>query len=101
MRLQESRMSHLRLAAGFLCAAALSPLTAVVSGKAASQQTASQQQTGTPPKPDDSCPDSSPGTTTRNADAWGEISIAQPKIWQFERVNALLDGLLRDIEGVS
>src|SRR5262245_40976192 len=32
---------------------------------------------------------------------WGLITIQQPKIWQFERVNALLDGLLRDIEGVS
>ena len=32
---------------------------------------------------------------------WGEITVAQPKIWQYERVNALLDGLLRDVEGVS
>jgi hypothetical protein len=41
--------------------------------------------------------------TFRNpeADRWGDISIAQPKIWQFERVSALLDGLLRDVEGVS
>lgn len=35
------------------------------------------------------------------ADKWGDITIAQPKIWQFERVSALLDGLLRDVEGVS
>jgi hypothetical protein len=35
------------------------------------------------------------------ADRWGDITIAQPKIWQFERVSALLDGLLRDVEGVS
>lgn len=35
------------------------------------------------------------------ADRWGEITIAQPKIWQYERVSALLDGLLRDVEGVS
>jgi hypothetical protein len=35
------------------------------------------------------------------ADQWGDISIAQPKIWQYERVNTYLDGLLRDVEGVS
>jgi hypothetical protein len=35
------------------------------------------------------------------SDAKGEITIAKPKIWQSERVGALLDGLLRDIEGVS
>jgi hypothetical protein len=35
------------------------------------------------------------------ADRWGDITVAQPKIWQFERVSALLDGLLRDVEGVS
>ena len=34
-------------------------------------------------------------------DRWGEITIAPPKVWQYERVNALLDGLLRDVEGVS
>jgi hypothetical protein len=32
---------------------------------------------------------------------YGDITIAQPKIWQFERISVLLDGLLRDIEGVS
>jgi hypothetical protein len=37
----------------------------------------------------------------RDLDEWGSITVAQPKIWQFERVSALLDGLLRDIEGVS
>lgn len=36
-----------------------------------------------------------------DVDRWGEITIAQPKVWQYERVNALLDGLLRDVEGVS
>lgn len=35
------------------------------------------------------------------ADRFGDITVAQPKIWQFERVSALLDGLLRDVEGVS
>jgi hypothetical protein len=35
------------------------------------------------------------------ADKWGDITVAQPKIWQFERVSALLDGLLRDVEGIS
>jgi hypothetical protein len=35
------------------------------------------------------------------ADLWGDVTVAQPKIWQFERVSALLDGLLRDVEGVS
>lgn len=34
-------------------------------------------------------------------DKFGEITVAQPKIWQYERVNTLLDGLLRDIEGIS
>jgi hypothetical protein len=38
---------------------------------------------------------------TKDQDSWGSITIAQPKIWQFERVSALLDGLLRDVEGVS
>jgi len=42
-----------------------------------------------------------PSPRNPNADAWGEITVAQPKIWQFERVSALLDGLLRDVEGVS
>jgi hypothetical protein len=37
----------------------------------------------------------------QKADEWGEITVAQPKIWQYERVNSLLDGLLRDVEGVS
>jgi hypothetical protein len=43
------------------------------------------------------------GIAGRNpqADQWGEITVATPKIWQFERVSALLDGLLRDVEGVS
>lgn len=41
-----------------------------------------------------------PGDTS-TPDRWGEITIAQPKVWQYERVNALLDGLLRDVEGVS
>ena len=35
------------------------------------------------------------------ADDWGSITVAHPKVWQFERVSALLDGLLRDVEGVS
>lgn len=35
------------------------------------------------------------------AEKWGEITVGQPKIWQYERVNSLLDGLLRDVEGVS
>jgi hypothetical protein len=42
-----------------------------------------------------------PSYRNPEADRWGDISIAQPKIWQFERVSALLDGLLRDVEGVS
>jgi hypothetical protein len=48
-------------------------------------------------------PTSSPAPSRRNsaADAFGDITIAQPKIWQFERISSLLDGLLRDVEGVS
>jgi len=42
-----------------------------------------------------------PNVRNSAADELGDISIAQPKIWQFERMSALLDGLLRDIEGVS
>lgn len=42
-----------------------------------------------------------PTRRTSEADTWGDIRIAQPKIWQFERVSALLDGLLRDVEGIS
>ena len=34
-------------------------------------------------------------------DSPGEITVAQPKIYEYERVNTLLDGLLRDVEGVS
>ena len=36
-----------------------------------------------------------------DANHWGEITVAQPKIFEYERVNTLLDGLLRDVEGVS
>jgi hypothetical protein len=48
-------------------------------------------------------PNAYPILTHRNAEAdkWGDITVAQPKIWQFERVSALLDGLLRDVEGIS
>jgi hypothetical protein len=46
-------------------------------------------------------PDVLPSRRNAEADKWGDITVAQPKIWQFERVNALLDGLLRDVEGVS
>jgi hypothetical protein len=58
------------------------------------------------PVPPRNCPgpgDRGLGVGRRNpaADRWGEITVAQPKIWQFERVSALLDGLLRDVEGVS
>jgi hypothetical protein len=42
-----------------------------------------------------------PSHRSPEADKWGDITVAQPKIWQFERVSALLDGLLRDVEGVS
>jgi hypothetical protein len=38
---------------------------------------------------------------TEAEDQWGSITVAQPKIWQFERVSSLLDGLLRDVEGIS
>jgi hypothetical protein len=38
---------------------------------------------------------------TADPNEWGQITVAQPKIWQYERVNTLLDGLLRDVEGVS
>src|SRR5258708_5027078 len=41
------------------------------------------------------------GNPKESQDQWGEITIAQPKIWQYERITALLDGLLRDVEGVS
>jgi hypothetical protein len=46
-------------------------------------------------------PDVLPSRRNPEADRWGDITVAQPKIWQFERVSALLDGLLRDVEGVS
>jgi hypothetical protein len=36
-----------------------------------------------------------------HAQEWGDITIAAPKIWQYERVNTYLDGLLRDVEAVS
>jgi IPT/TIG domain len=44
----------------------------------------------------------SPGKPDPPADDnLGEITVAQPKIYQYERVNTLLDGLLRDVEGIS
>jgi hypothetical protein len=46
-------------------------------------------------------PTPDPPDDTRDADKWGEITVGQPKIWQYERVNSLLDGLLRDVQGVS
>lgn len=42
-----------------------------------------------------------PSGPAKEVNEWGNITVAQPKIWQFERVSALLDGLLRDVEGVS
>jgi hypothetical protein len=52
--------------------------------------------------PVDQPPDSDAQASQKEkADQWGEITVAQPKIWQYERVNSLLDGLLRDVEGVS
>jgi hypothetical protein len=53
-------------------------------------QTGEPQQTATEVTPKDN-----------HDDRRGEITIAQPKIWQYERVNSLLDGLLRDVQGVS
>jgi hypothetical protein len=55
---------------------------------------------------DITCPELAPtlpgnASQTKDIDSWGSITIAQPKIWQFERVSSLLDGLLRDVEGVS
>ena len=38
---------------------------------------------------------------SHQAQKWGDITIAAPKIWGYERVNTYLDGLLRDIEAVS
>ena len=35
------------------------------------------------------------------SEKWGDITVAAPKIWQYERVNTYLDGLLRDVEAVS
>jgi hypothetical protein len=46
-------------------------------------------------------PAPAPPDDSRETKKWGEITIAQPKIWQYERVNSLLDGLLRDVQGVS
>jgi hypothetical protein len=52
-------------------------------------------------KPTDPIPYVIHHVRTAEADKWGDITVAQPKIWKFERVSALLDGLLRDVEGVS
>lgn len=49
-------------------------------------------------------PEPQPQATMNNlneADKWGKISVGQPKAWQYERMNSLLDGLLRDVEGIS
>ncbi len=59
-----------------------------------------------PPLPNDpdnflSRDSNSPLHPHKPGDEWGEITVAQPKIWQFDRVSSLLDGLLRDVEGVS
>jgi hypothetical protein len=53
-----------------------------------------------PPLPS---PQPTPATPPNDEEArkWGEITVGQPKIWQYERVNSLLDGLLRDVEGIS
>jgi hypothetical protein len=52
-------------------------------------------------QPDPNADTVQPNRTNPAADMYGDITIAQPKIWQFERVSSLLDGLLRDVEGVS
>jgi hypothetical protein len=46
-------------------------------------------------------PAPAPPPQDEEARKWGEITVGQPKIWQYERVNSLLDGLLRDVEGIS
>lgn len=51
-----------------------------------------------PPLPPPQAP---PPPNDQEARKWGEITVGQPKIWQYERVNSLLDGLLRDVEGIS
>jgi len=83
---------------------AATPVTAVAVRGAGEPQPSD----GADPQTDWSCEERAGRTSslTANPNAltpsdWGEVTVAQPKIWQFERVDALLDGLLRDIEGVS
>jgi hypothetical protein len=54
-----------------------------------------------PPAAPEPQPTPIPPDDTGENKKWGEITIAQPKIWQYERVNSLLDGLLRDVQGIS
>jgi len=81
------------------------------------EQTANPTATPAPSRQAGSNPHCSPlGDTTANAyhvggptleeaqeeaEKWGDITIAATKIWQYERVNTYLDGLLRDVEAVS
>jgi hypothetical protein len=80
-----------------LCAVALALLAAAMRTHA-DQARPSQSGTAVAATANDECTASDPQPP---ADSHGEISLAQPKVWQSERVASLLDGLLRDVEGVS
>jgi hypothetical protein len=74
----------------------------------ASPSIAPEPTPAAPPPPQDASTSGCPAIASARTDdqrhaaeRWGDISIAQPKIWQYERVNTYLDGLLRDVEGVS
>src|SRR5580704_10674677 len=100
------RRSRRVVATGFFCflAAGISVVGAVAAlgdgrlsaGLPASRAALPQQSSTGEGAP---APDTGPYVQGNNR--FGEITVAQPKIWQYERVNSLLDGLLRDVQGVS
>jgi hypothetical protein len=88
------------MAVGAFPASALPALPAQHGGAAAFRAVPSAllPEPAAPVPPD---PASAAASDPREDEKWGEITVAQPKIWQYERVNSLLDGLSRDVQGVS
>jgi IPT/TIG domain len=94
-------LAWLALAAGLPTNALSSPLSVVSHVRFASPLAAALPRAEAVPIDPAPLPAPDPPDDTEEAKKWGEITVGQPKIWQYERVNSLLDGLLRDVQGVS
>lgn len=93
-------LAWLALTAGVPANTLSSPLPTVSHVRFASPAAAAIPRSEALPEPPSAAPAAS-DDADEEAKKWGEITVGQPKIWQYERVNSLLDGLLRDVQGVS